>query len=144
MVFSGAMEVRSEGIQVRSDKLPAPVIPRTRLQVWFVRVCSSILLWTFLVQLVAFGKLWHPLFISNITNRISQVTGIPLSLHVEESIQSTPLLPASEFLKLNPYFFVVFDRSNELCIITFVLNFRALRKGISRGVNMIPVLIGLS
>ncbi|XP_022988313.1 O-fucosyltransferase 3-like isoform X1 [Cucurbita maxima] len=91
------MEVRSEGVQVRSDKLPVPVVPRTRLQVWFVRVCSSILLWTFFVQLVAFGKLWHPLFISNITNRISQVTGIPLSLHVGESIQSAPLLPARNY-----------------------------------------------
>ena len=95
MVFSGAMEDRSESIQVRCDKLPGPVIPRTRLQVSFVRICFSILVWTFLIQIVAFGKLWHPHFISNIANRISQVTGIPLSLHVDESIQSTPFLPAS-------------------------------------------------
>lgn len=90
------MEVRSEGVQVRCDKLPAPVIPRTRLQVWFIRVCSSILLWTCLVQLVAVGELWHPHLLSNITNRISQITQLPL--HVEVAVQSPPsLLPASEF-----------------------------------------------
>ncbi|XP_022945630.1 O-fucosyltransferase 3-like [Cucurbita moschata] len=91
------MEDRSESIQVRCDKLPGPVIPRTRLQVSFVRICFSILVWTFLIQIVAFGKLWHPHFISNIANRISQVTGIPLSLHVDESIQSTPFLPARNY-----------------------------------------------
>ncbi|KAG5240158.1 rhamnogalacturonan rhamnosyltransferase [Salix suchowensis] len=61
--------VRSES-GVRSEKIAAPVAPviaRTkRLQVWFIRVCSSILVWTCLVQLLTVGKLWHPSFI-NIT-----------------------------------------------------------------------------
>ncbi|KAL9225958.1 hypothetical protein vseg_001827 [Gypsophila vaccaria] len=59
------MEVRSEG--VRCDKIPAN--ERTRLKIWFVRVCSSILLWTFLVQLVAVGELWRPF--SGISHRFS-------------------------------------------------------------------------
>lgn len=67
---------------------------RTRLQVWFIRVCSSILIWTCLVQLVAVGELWHPhLF-----------TGFPgfgrMSANVEGSrglySVSQPLPPPSE------------------------------------------------
>ncbi|KAL7110158.1 hypothetical protein ACP275_05G007400 [Erythranthe tilingii] len=50
--------VRSE----RSTEKPPPpqIIHRTRLQVWFIRVCSAILVWTCLIQLVAVGELWHP------------------------------------------------------------------------------------
>jgi hypothetical protein len=59
--------VRSES-GVRSEKIAAPVAPviaRTkRLQVWFIRVCSSILLWTCLVQLLTVGELWHSSFIN--------------------------------------------------------------------------------
>ncbi|POO03484.1 O-fucosyltransferase [Trema orientale] len=95
------MEVRSDGIPVRCDKIPAPVIPRTRLQVWFIRVCSSILLWTCLVQLVAVGELWHPHLFSNITNRISQITLVPL--HVEEAIQSPPPLLTARKYKSNGF-----------------------------------------
>ncbi|EXC20018.1 hypothetical protein L484_015696 [Morus notabilis] len=86
------MEVRSDGIPVRCDKIPAPVIPRTRLQVWFIRVCSSILVWTCLVQLVAVGELWHPHLFSNVTNRMKL-----LPLRVEEAAPSPPpLLPATK------------------------------------------------
>lgn len=86
------MEVRSEGsLQVRCDKLPAPVIPRTRLQVWFIRVCSSILLWTCLVQLVAVGELWHPRLLTGISSHLSRIT--PYPLHVEKAILSPPPRP---------------------------------------------------
>ncbi|KAL5123319.1 O-fucosyltransferase 3 [Glycine soja] len=64
-------EVRSEGIQVRCDKLQSSVIPRTRLRVWFIRVCSSIVVWTCLVQLMTVSELWHSHLISGITNGIS-------------------------------------------------------------------------
>lgn len=84
------MEVRSENVQVRCDKLQAPVIPRTRLQVWFIRVCSSILLWTCLVQLVAVGELWHPKLFPNITNKVPWITLVPR--HVDAVIQSPPPL----------------------------------------------------
>ncbi|KAF5449577.1 hypothetical protein F2P56_030009 [Juglans regia] len=87
------MEVRSESIQVHCDKLPAPVIPRTRLQMWFIRVCSSIVLWTCLVQLVAVGELWHPHLLAGITNRISRVA----QLRVEEVQSLPPLLPARKY-----------------------------------------------
>ncbi|KAM1170509.1 hypothetical protein FF2_020783 [Malus domestica] len=88
------MDVRSEGgLQVRCDKIPAPVIGRTRLQVWFIRVCSSLFLWTCLVQLVAVGELWHPRLVSNITHRISEITQLPLP-----AVPSPPpLLPARNY-----------------------------------------------
>ncbi|GLT27636.1 hypothetical protein SLA2020_026200 [Shorea laevis] len=90
------MEVRSENIQARCDKFQAQVIPRTRLQGWFVRVCSSILLWTCLVQLVAVGELWHLHLFTGLTNRISWVIRPPV--HVEEAVQSLPpLLPARNY-----------------------------------------------
>ncbi|CAN6550494.1 unnamed protein product [Malus baccata var. baccata] len=88
------MEVRSEvGLHVRCEKIPAPVIGRTRLQVWFIRVCSSLFLWTCLVQLVAVGELWHPHLLSNITHRISEITLVPLP-----AVPSPPpLLPARNY-----------------------------------------------
>ncbi|CAA7037846.1 unnamed protein product [Microthlaspi erraticum] len=54
------METRSEITQTRSDtKPPVLSIPKIRLKVWFVSVCSSILVWTCLIQLFATGELWH-------------------------------------------------------------------------------------
>ncbi|XWS64230.1 hypothetical protein CRYUN_Cryun06bG0168500 [Craigia yunnanensis] len=95
------MEVRSENnIQVRCNKIPSQVIPRTRLQVWFFRVCSSILLWTCLVQLVAVGELWHPRLLTGLTNRISWITRSPLRL--QHTLHSPPPLvpPSSAFPKV--------------------------------------------
>ncbi|KAG2702413.1 hypothetical protein I3843_06G082300 [Carya illinoinensis] len=92
------MEVRSENVQVRCDKLPAPVIPRTRLQVWFIRVCSSIVLWTCLVQLAAVGELWHPHLLAGITNRMTQVA----QLRAEQVQSPPPFLPARKY-KSNGY-----------------------------------------
>ncbi|CAN1313815.1 Rhamnogalacturonan I rhamnosyltransferase 1 [Linum perenne] len=84
------MDIRSESVGGRSaekSSLP-PVIPRTRLQVWFIRVCFSILIWTCLVQLVAVGELWRPRFISNLTTRVSQIAD-PLHI-VQVSVQPPP------------------------------------------------------
>ncbi|XAR65220.1 hypothetical protein NMG60_11009263 [Bertholletia excelsa] len=72
------MEVRSEGAQARYDKLPTQVIPKTRLQVWFIRVCSSILIWTCLVQLVAWGELWKPRLLAGLSNRLIGFPKVPL------------------------------------------------------------------
>uniref|UniRef100_A0A1J3J2V9 O-fucosyltransferase family protein n=1 Tax=Noccaea caerulescens TaxID=107243 RepID=A0A1J3J2V9_NOCCA len=66
------MEVRSETTQARSDKLPPPAVPKPRVQVWFVRVCSSILVWTCLVQLFAAGELWHTRIFTGLSNQISR------------------------------------------------------------------------
>lgn len=35
-----------------------PPLPRARLQLWFVRVCSCVLVWACLAQLIAVGDLW--------------------------------------------------------------------------------------
>ncbi|KAF8399519.1 hypothetical protein HHK36_015385 [Tetracentron sinense] len=91
------MEGRSEVLQSRCDKLPSPTLPRTRLQVWFIRVCSSILLWTCLVQLVAVGELWHPHLLTGLSNHLTRITHF--SLHVEEAVPSPPpLLPARKYI----------------------------------------------
>ncbi|KAH6809866.1 O-fucosyltransferase family protein [Perilla frutescens var. frutescens] len=78
-----------------ADKLPAlqgPVMHRRRLQVWFIRVCSSILIWTCLVQLVAVGGLWHPRLL----------TGYPgstkMSAHQERSLPTLPPVPARNYI----------------------------------------------
>ncbi|XP_021897729.1 uncharacterized protein At1g04910 isoform X2 [Carica papaya] len=88
------MEVRSESVPGRCDKLQAPVIPKTRLQVWFIRVCSSILLWTCLVQLVAVGELWHPRLLVTLTSQISRFARLEQPLPVQSP---PPLLPARNY-----------------------------------------------
>lgn len=103
------MEVRSESVeQTRVDKTKAPVQvmqpvhQRTRLQVWFIRVCSSILIWTCLVQLVAVGELWHPRLLTGLTSRF---TGKSI-MHVEDAVPSPQFLfPASEFLETWDFIF---------------------------------------
>ncbi|KAK4430028.1 Rhamnogalacturonan I rhamnosyltransferase 1 [Sesamum alatum] len=85
--------IRSERGAEKLLPLQGPVIQRTRLQVWFIRVCSSILIWTCLVQLVAVGELWHPRLL----------TGFPgftkMSAHQEGSMPSSPppLVPARNY-----------------------------------------------
>ncbi|KAG7635699.1 GDP-fucose protein O-fucosyltransferase [Arabidopsis thaliana x Arabidopsis arenosa] len=75
------MEIRSESTLMRSDYKapPSQAIPKARLQVWFFRVCSCILVWTCLIQLF-----WHSQIFTGLTNHISR-----FSLPVE----SVPLTP---------------------------------------------------
>ncbi|KAL0363908.1 UNVERIFIED_CONTAM: Rhamnogalacturonan I rhamnosyltransferase 1 [Sesamum angustifolium] len=85
--------IRSERGAEKLLPLQGAVIQRTRLQVWFIRVCSSILIWTCLVQLVAVGELWHPRLL----------TGFPgftkMSAHQEGSMPSSPppFVPARNY-----------------------------------------------
>ncbi|XP_074274598.1 rhamnogalacturonan I rhamnosyltransferase 1 isoform X1 [Silene latifolia] len=78
-------------MEVRSDKIPA--IERTRLKVWFIRVCSSILLWTCIVHLVAVSELWRPRFIAGISYRFSHVSPTIHSAVVLSSPPPPPPLP---------------------------------------------------
>ncbi|CDY36425.1 BnaC05g10260D [Brassica napus] len=57
--------------QPRSDKLPPPSAQKPRLQVWFVTVCSAILVWTCLVQLFSAGELRHTRIFTGLTHHIS-------------------------------------------------------------------------
>ncbi|KAJ4972935.1 hypothetical protein NE237_006109 [Protea cynaroides] len=99
------MEVRSEALSLRYDKLPTPVLPKTRLQLWFFRVCCGILLWTCFVQLIAVGELWHPQLLTGLSNRLSRFT---CSHRKEEPpsitapiIMHRQLLPSSEIAPLH-------------------------------------------
>ncbi|XP_050238642.1 rhamnogalacturonan I rhamnosyltransferase 1 [Mercurialis annua] len=98
------MEVRSDGgkssANSNSNSSSSQVIGRKRLQVWFIRVCSTILLWTGFVQLVAVGELWQPHFITRyFTRTILQIT--PVSLQLTPPPPSPPppppLLPARNY-----------------------------------------------
>ncbi|KAK1362055.1 O-fucosyltransferase family protein [Heracleum sosnowskyi] len=84
------MEVRSESVQLRCDKLPGQVIPKTRLQVWFIRVCSSIVIWTCLVQIVTVGELWHPHLLSGLLNHTDGSSKI---FKEKKAVHSMPPLP---------------------------------------------------
>ncbi|KAK7400893.1 hypothetical protein VNO78_12202 [Psophocarpus tetragonolobus] len=86
-----------EGIQVRSDKLQGAVIQRSRLRVWFIRACSSIVLWTCLVQLVTVSELWHSHFLLGITSRIYQTTQRPVQAQNELAQSPPPFLPARNY-----------------------------------------------
>lgn len=98
------MDVRSEnsisssnsgnGVHVvRWAKLPGQVIQRTRLQIWFIRVCSSILIWTCLVQLVAVGELWHPKLFSGFLNPINGSTRVSNNVISIPAVPPPPPLP---------------------------------------------------
>lgn len=100
------MEVRSDGLQqVRYETIPVTtVIERTRLKVWFIRVCSTFVVWTCLVQLVAIEELWRPSFLANFSYTLSHISTVP-------SIISPPpppvLLPPSELMFLFLNFFLL-------------------------------------
>ncbi|GAU39030.1 hypothetical protein TSUD_59860 [Trifolium subterraneum] len=92
------MDVRSEGNQVRYyDKFHAPVIPRNRFRVWFIRVCLSIVLWTCLVQLMTVNELWHFNFFSGFTSRIYNTTQRPLQGDVRFAQPPPTLLPPRNY-----------------------------------------------
>lgn len=101
------MEVRSSdaariiGDKIASGSPPVPAIARTRLQVWFIRVCSSIVLWTCLVQLVAVCELWHPHLLAGITSRISSSAELNVDeearLHSSSSSPPPPLVPPRKY-----------------------------------------------
>ncbi|KAL0917029.1 hypothetical protein M5K25_012069 [Dendrobium thyrsiflorum] len=72
-------------------------LPRARLQVWFVRVCSCVLVWTCLAQLVAVGDLWHghsrlPVavrFFLSLGNDPA-VSGLPLRHQFQDLVPASP------------------------------------------------------
>ena len=95
------MEVRLDGFpQVRYGKIPVlPVVERTRLNGCFVKVCSSIVLWTVVFQLLVYGVLWHPHFLNNFSHKLYPVTAV---------LPSPPPPPPSEIsFCLDYYLFVV-------------------------------------
>lgn len=60
-------------------------LPRARLQVWFVRVCLCVLVWTCLAQLVAVGDLWRD------HSRLPVVVRFFLSLGTDSAVSSLSL-----------------------------------------------------
>ncbi|GAV67469.1 O-FucT domain-containing protein [Cephalotus follicularis] len=99
------MEVssRSEGGGGSNGVIQQMQVRKRLVQVWFVRVCSTILLWTCLVQLFAVAQLWHPHFLTTFSN----FTPFPLHLqhqHSERQHQhSTPSPPPPRNYTSNGY-----------------------------------------
>ncbi|XP_022877666.1 O-fucosyltransferase 3-like [Olea europaea var. sylvestris] len=70
------------------------MIQRTRrLQVWFIRVCSGILVWACLLQLVSVGELWHPRLLTGLAGSTR------MWVRVEDPLPPSPppLVPAREY-----------------------------------------------
>ncbi|KAG2409551.1 hypothetical protein LR48_Vigan01g117600 [Vigna angularis] len=80
-----------EGVHGRSDKLQGAgaANPRSRLRVWFIRACSSIVLWTCLFQLVTVSELWRSHFFLGISSRIHHTIQSPLQTN-NELVQPPP------------------------------------------------------
>lgn len=107
------MDLKSVAYQLKCGKAKPPMLPRARLQVWFVRVSSSILLWTCIVQLMALGEIWHPhLHVGwptcfnrhDFVDRIPNITQLAV---VEPDIASPPpALPPPRIYKNNGFLMV--------------------------------------
>ncbi|KAG9451387.1 hypothetical protein H6P81_011352 [Aristolochia fimbriata] len=104
------MEVRSETVlPLKCDKLPPSMLPRTRIQMWFVCVCSCILVWTCLVQLLANGQFWSPRLLRrwNTTFGFSEtghLTNVKyFSIHSELATPAPPTHRSSRVYKSNGY-----------------------------------------
>ncbi|KAK2429190.1 Rhamnogalacturonan I rhamnosyltransferase 1 [Trifolium repens] len=80
------MEIRSEGI---------------RLRFWFVRLCSSIVLWICFVQLVTVSELWHSHLFSGITTGIYNIAQIQLPKQLDYG--GVDQLPPTTFLPPRNY-----------------------------------------
>lgn len=93
------MDVRSEDVgQLRSEKDKVASqgglqvgIQRTKLQGWFIKICSCILIWTSLVQLVAVAQLWQPQLLSEWSSRFTGIAA--LSFRVDKAVPSPRVLP---------------------------------------------------
>lgn len=92
--------------------LPSPsplllaMLPRSRLQMWFIRICSCVLLWTCLVQLMAIGDLWRPMLptrfaLAPFSNRLTKIPHF--SFHPPPPQLPTPATPPPPLLPLRMY-----------------------------------------
>ncbi|MQL87012.1 hypothetical protein Taro_019540 [Colocasia esculenta] len=77
--------------------------PRARLQLWFIRVCTGILVWSCVVQLLTVGQIWHRPHLSSVggiwdPHRLfGEITGRFTQLSMENQAPTSapaPILPA--------------------------------------------------
>ncbi|KAL1806304.1 hypothetical protein ACET3Z_029372 [Daucus carota] len=94
------MDVRHMTSEMKYDKFSAQVTRRTRLRVWFVRICFCILIWTLLVQLVTVGGLWHPNMLIRSSSRRNKYNMLSIE---EKAVQSPPSLPPARNYSSNGY-----------------------------------------
>ncbi|KAJ9563840.1 hypothetical protein OSB04_009000 [Centaurea solstitialis] len=87
------MDVGFENGGGQMVKISGQLTQRSRLQVWFIRVCSTIVVWTCLVHIVAVGELWQPKLLRSYSNRINDQGR--LSIQAEKTILPLPPLAPS-------------------------------------------------
>ncbi|BBM98664.1 rhamnogalacturonan I rhamnosyltransferase [Marchantia polymorpha subsp. ruderalis] len=54
------VDLKSLAGQLKAGKVKPPMLPRSRMQVWFIRASTSIFLWTCLIQLTTLKDIWQP------------------------------------------------------------------------------------
>lgn len=122
--------VRSEGVVSKCDKLSSSspmLIRRSRLQVWLIRICSCILLWTCLIQLVTVGELWHPRLpkswrLGDSSRQLTRITSFSLpSQH--PALPAPPPLPLISISSFSSFRFQMISVSLSAVEILFHLNF---------------------
>ncbi|XP_010928111.1 rhamnogalacturonan I rhamnosyltransferase 1 [Elaeis guineensis] len=60
--YAGERQVglKAGGGEVKVDKLRGSTVSRSRMKLWMIRVTTTVLLWTCVVQLMALGEMWGP------------------------------------------------------------------------------------
>ena len=82
-----------------SEDFASQSVARPRLQVWLVRACAGILLWTCMVQLMTVRQIWH-----RPGARLLNLGGGQTRDRVIGNSQTplgSPMLPASKFININ-------------------------------------------
>ncbi|KAK7388827.1 hypothetical protein VNO78_23654 [Psophocarpus tetragonolobus] len=79
--------------------------PRSRLKMWMIRATTSVLLWTCIVQLTAFGDMWGPRVLKGWPSCFSQESAVR-AMDMELPAPRPPLLPPKRVYKNNGYLMV--------------------------------------
>lgn len=108
--YAGERQVglKAGGGEVKVEKLRGSMVSRSRMKLWMIRVTTTVLLWTCVVQLMALGEMWGPRVLkgwpSCFTPSYSAVPLKPSSV-----VEKIALPPKSEFVVLQkiPLFFSI-------------------------------------
>lgn len=109
--MESVVPVRSERVQ-QQPLLQGAVVQRTRLKLWFITICASVLIWTCLVQL------WHLRLLSDF-NPLTNV-----SVRVDETMHSP--LPSESFMCLNLDVVMLCDDFQEIYFLLCFVSIKSL------------------
>lgn len=81
--------------QMKANRMRPSMWSRSRLQVWLIRACTTILLWTCVIQLTTVKELWQPHMLRSCFDQFS-----PLA---QQKIIATSYVSSSSKLALLPF-----------------------------------------